>query len=125
MKDKRQKPLDKFSKENEGFFVNLYQQVRLIGRLLADRRVNFLLKLLPIGALVYLVVPTDLLPLIPVDDALVLYLGGTLFITLCPPDIVREHQDAIRNLDKKGNAQSEPDDVIDAEFQELKPEEDR
>lgn len=84
-----------------GFFAELSQRVRLVIRLMRDQRVSPLLKLMPLASFVYLFVP-DLAPG-PIDDAAVIWLGGYLFVELCPPDVVEEH---IRSL----NA------VIDAEF---------
>lgn len=107
-----------------GFFKGISNEIRLVGKLLADPRVHPLLKLLPIGALIYLVVPTDLMPLIPLDDAAVVTIGGYLFIELCPQDVVREIRQQILN---SGSAESMPQeedattvqgDVIDAEFHE-------
>ncbi len=115
---------------NVGFFKGLSNRVRLVARLMADSRINPLLKLLPIGSLIYLVVPTDLLPLIPVDDAAVLWLGSYLFVELCPDHVVQEHWNQII----KGSNVLDPDespappeadasqaDVIDAEFHEVDP----
>ena len=72
-----------------GLFSELSLQIKLIIRLLADSRVNPLLKLLPFGSVLYLLVP-DILPG-PVDDALLMWLGGYLFVELCPQDVVKEH----------------------------------
>jgi uncharacterized membrane protein YkvA (DUF1232 family) len=90
-------------------------RLKLIGRLMSDRRVNFFLKLLPLASLAYLFWPVDVVPAIalPVigvlDDAAILWIGSTLFVELCPPHVVREHIQSLRsNLD-------EVDDVIDAE----------
>jgi len=73
------------------------RNLRLIWRLLTDRRVNPLLKLLPIGSLVYLVAP-DFLPLNPMDDAVILWLGSYLFLELCPPELVAEHRRHIDSI---------------------------
>lgn len=77
-----------------GAFKDLLAKVKLIGRLMADRRVPFWTKLLPIGAVVYVISPVDFIMGIPgldaVDDVAVLWLGSTLFIQLCPPDVVAE-----------------------------------
>jgi len=81
------------TKRGPGFFQDLALRLRLVLRLMADRRVSPLLKLLPIASLVYLVVP-DLAPG-PIDDALVIWLGATVFVELCPPEIVREHMRAM------------------------------
>jgi hypothetical protein len=71
-------------------YKGLSLTARLVLRLFADSRVNFLLKLLPLGALVYLLMP-DPVPFI-VDDALIIGLGTYVFIELCPQDIVEEHK---------------------------------
>ena len=51
-----------------GFFKDISLRLKLILRLMGDSRVNTALKLMPIGSLVYLVLPTDLLPINPIDD---------------------------------------------------------
>ena len=55
---------------------------------------NPLLKVLPIGSLVYLVMP-DIAPG-PIDDAALIWLATYLFVELCPPDVVQEHLDALK-----------------------------
>jgi hypothetical protein len=90
--------------EGGGFFQDLSIRARLILRLLGDRRVNIFLKLLPIGSLVYLIMP-DLAPG-PIDDAAVIWLGAYLFVELCPPDVVQEHMRALTS-------------VIDGEWREV------
>lgn len=82
------------SQTDAGFIKNLARQVRLILRLIADKRVNPLYKVLPLGSLIYLIAP-DILPLNPLDDAAVLGVGVYLFMELCPPDVVEEHRQAI------------------------------
>jgi uncharacterized membrane protein YkvA (DUF1232 family) len=79
-----------------GIFNELALRMKLILRLMADRRVNPLLKLLPIGSLLYLVIP-DLLPG-PVDDAVILSMGFYLFPELCPPNVVKEHWEALTSV---------------------------
>ncbi len=73
------------------------RNLRLIWRLLTDKRVHPLLKLLPIGSLVYLLAP-DFLPLNPIDDAVILWLGSYLFLELCPPELVAEHRHHIDSV---------------------------
>jgi len=79
--------------QNRGFFQDLTLRIKLILRLLGDGRVNPLLKLLPIGSLVYLVVP-DIAPG-PIDDAAVIWLATYLFVELCPPAVVQEHLETL------------------------------
>ena len=81
-----------------GFFHELALRIKLIMRLMQDRRINPLLKLLPLGTLVYLISPLDFIPLNPLDDAGILGLGFYLFIELCPPDVVQEHLDDMRRV---------------------------
>jgi len=102
-----------------GIFSGISNQVKLIIRLMADRRVSPLIKLLPIGSLAYLLAP-DLAPG-PIDDALVIWLGTTLFVELCPPEVVKEHLDDIKRTipgewrDKKDDGE----EIIDTEFRDL------
>ncbi len=97
-------------------------RVKLIWRLIRDRRVSFWLKLIPIGGLAYLVSPLDLIPdiALPVigelDDAAILYITNALFIELCPPAIVREH---VKALTKEVSI-ADGDDVVDADAVEIK-----
>jgi uncharacterized membrane protein YkvA (DUF1232 family) len=114
---------------NVGFFQGLSNRVRLIARLMADNRVSPMLKLLPIGTLIYLVLPTDLMPFIPVDDAAVLWVGNYLFVELCPQDVVDEHWNKITQagnvLDPNQSGEAKNGaahgDVIDAEFRDIDP----
>lgn len=58
-------------------------------RLLFDPRVPGLLKLaLPVLALVYMVSPLDLLPLLPFDDIAIALLAARLFVALAPKESV-------------------------------------
>jgi len=95
---------DIINNQDSGFFQDLVLRLKLILRLISDRRVNFFLKLLPIAAVIYVVSPVDLIPgaVIPVigalDDAAVIWLGTTLFVTLCPDDVVQEHTNALQKV---------------------------
>ncbi|HPH97335.1 MAG TPA: hypothetical protein PKW33_17285 [Anaerolineaceae bacterium] len=109
----------------QGFFGGITQEAKLIVRLMGDKRVNLLLKAMPVATLAYLIIP-DILPG-PIDDAALIWLGSYLFVELCPPDVVDEHRQRLREewelkngvtpVDKKDN----PDeDVVDAEYREIK-----
>jgi uncharacterized membrane protein YkvA (DUF1232 family) len=93
-----------FKDQNSGFFQDLVLRIKLILRLIGDRRVSFLLKLLPIAAAIYVISPVDLIPgaVLPVigalDDAAVLWMGTTLFLTLCPDEVVDEHTNALNKV---------------------------
>lgn len=96
-----------------GMVRDLVKRLKLISRLMGDRRVNILLKLLPLASLAYLVWPIDAvaIPVIGVlDDAAILWIGSTLFVELCPPNVVKEHRTELdSNLDDEG------DEVVDVE----------
>jgi hypothetical protein len=96
-----------------GFFPELTFRVKLILRLVTDSRVSMFLKILPIGSIVYWFMP-DLLPG-PIDDAALMFLGGYLFVELCPPKIVEEHMNSLTTA--KGSPI--PEDVVDADYHEL------
>jgi hypothetical protein len=98
-----------------GFFQDIALKAKLILRLMGDRRVNPLLKILPIASLVYMVVPD--LAFGPLDDAAVIYLGSYLFVELCPPEVVREHQNALNPTPPAGS-DAEPPIVIDGEYRD-------
>ena len=100
-----------------GMVRDLVTRLKLIGRLMADRRVSIFVKLLPLASLAYLFSPVDLMPgvVLPVigalDDAAVLWIGSTLSVELCPPKVVEEHMNQLTdNTDDSSN-----DDVVDAE----------
>ena len=112
MADKNQKRL---MVPQGGMLRDFVLRLKLIGRLMGDRRVSFFLKLLPLASLAYLISPVDLAPgmVFPVigvlDDAAVLWIGTNLFVELCSPAVVKEHMNELQsNLDDAG-------DVIDAE----------
>jgi len=68
--------------------------IRLALRLLMDPRVPWYLKILPVAALIYFIVP-DLIPT-PIDDAVVLMLGVGLFLEFAPKDVVEEYRQALQ-----------------------------
>jgi len=119
MVNHQKQSLKKAKEDNENFFSGFYNQLRLIFRLIKDRRVNILLKVLPIAALVYLVVPLDFLPVNPIDDAVVLWLGGYLFIELCPAYIVEEHKLYLqKSISSDVKAEESPPDVVEGTYRD-------
>ena len=105
-----------------GVVRDLVMRVRLILRLLGDRRVSPWLKIIPIAGLLYLISPFDLIPdiALPVlgelDDAAVLWLTNYLFVELCPPNVVQEHVQALT----AAASRSLDDDVVDADAVEIR-----
>ena len=86
------------------FFEKVSFRVKLIFRLVLDRRINPLLKVIPIGAVIYLISPFDIPA--PVDDVAILWASAYFFIEMCPPEIVQEHIDRLES-------------VVDGEFREV------
>ena len=100
--------------KDAGLLVNFTRMIRLVMRLIGDSRVNFLLKILPLGALAYMIFPD---PIPYIDDALILGLGTYVFVELCPEDVVEEHRAKLW-----GESEDDSEDVLDASFKD-KPEE--
>jgi hypothetical protein len=101
-----------------GFFQDIGIRIKLIIRLMRDKRVSFFLKLLPLSTLVYLVVP-EFMPVI--DDALIMWLGTYLFVELCPDEIVDEHMQALQKKLAPATPTATPGEppVVDAEFRDV------
>ena len=98
-----------------GMTRDVINRLKLIFKLMGDSRVSPLVKLIPVGALVYLVSPVDLIMGIPglaaLDDAAILWMGSSLFVELCPPEVVQEHMQALgSNLDETSS-----DDIVDVD----------
>ena len=100
---------------------NLVMRGKLIMRLMNDPRIGGMIKLLPIGSLIYLISPLDFIPggmmtmIGAADDVAVVWFGFTLFVELCPPAIVDEHLAALT-----GRVVSTPDgDIVDGEVSEM------
>ena len=107
-----------------GFFQDLTDRFRLISRLMMDSRVNPFLKALPVGTLVYAIWPVDVPG--PFDDVFIIWLGTTLFVQLCPPDVVEEHVRALEAKDKgvqwkDFQSSAGGGDVVDGEYYETDP----
>jgi hypothetical protein len=108
-----------------GFFQDLADRFRLIGRLMMDSRVNPFLKVLPIGTLIYVFSPIDLLSVNPIDDAFIIWAGTTLFVEMCPPHVVEEHMKALQQVVSgqwrdfpRGASQEE---IVDGEYVDTTP----
>jgi uncharacterized membrane protein YkvA (DUF1232 family) len=103
-----------------GVVKDLVLRLKLIVRLMGDRRVNPFLKLIPVASLVYLVFPIDLISAIPgvsaLDDVALVSLGAYLFIEFCPPNVVAEH---MRQLTSNMDVVEGSDEIVDAETVDL------
>jgi len=82
------------------FFSGLVKQLKLVWLLFRDERVSLWTKsVLPLS-LLYIVSPIDFLPdfflgLGQLDDLGVILLGMTLFVKLCPPELVNHYLDQL------------------------------
>ncbi|MBA4420585.1 MAG: hypothetical protein C0391_05510 [Anaerolinea sp.] len=111
-------PVNNMVPSNPGFLQDLILRAKLIYRLMRDKRVSPLLKVLPIGAILYLIIPLDV-AIGPFDDAAVLGLASYLFVELCPDAVVQEHSRALRLSNKTmKDAKIDEELVIDGEFVE-------
>jgi len=82
------------------FLLHLPNLLRLYWRLFRDPRVAPWPKALLVGALVYVILPFDVIPdMLPVigevDDLVIVIVAARWFIQWCPPEVVREHVQAI------------------------------
>jgi len=119
--------LNKIVSSRPGFLNDILNRLKLVLRLMGDPRVNILLKGLPVFGLIYLISPLDL-AIGPIDDAVVIWLSLTLFVELCPPEIVQEHMAELNKVipgqwrdasSAEPNPQPEDEEIVDGEFHEL------
>lgn len=105
-----------------GMIHNIVVRTKLVLRLLGDPRISTWVKLLPIGSLIYVLSPIDIIMGVPgldaIDDAAVIGLGYYFFIEMCPPGVVEEHLRAIEGIEEKGTAAS--NDIVDGEATDIK-----
>jgi len=91
----------------------MVQQLQLIMKLLRDKRVHLLVKVLPFLSLIYLVYP-DMIPG-PFDDAVVITLFFKFFLMLIPADVMNdlkyEQELQVKNNNNEGN-------IVEGEFWE-------
>jgi uncharacterized membrane protein YkvA (DUF1232 family) len=103
-----------------GFFGQLIEQVRLSWALLLDSRVPWVIKLIPIGAVAYVISPIDLIPdfilgLGQLDDLGILFAALRVFNSIAPADIVAEHTNRLRGGDLHQISRDSEGTVIDVE----------
>jgi uncharacterized membrane protein YkvA (DUF1232 family) len=99
---------------SRGMTREFVDRLKLIMKLMGDSRVSPWVKLIPIGAIAYLISPIDIIMGIPgidaLDDAAVLWIGSNLFVELCPPEVVAEHRQNLGN-----NLEDSSGDIVDAD----------
>jgi len=102
----------------KGMVRDFVARLKLIMKLMGDKRVSPWVKLIPIGALAYLISPIDLIMGIPgidaLDDAAVLWIGSSLFVELCPPDVVQEYMKELGS-----NLEDSSGEIVDADATDL------
>ena len=97
----------------------LWRTFPLAWRLLQDRQVAPLLKAIPLLALLYVLVPVDLIPdVIPIggqlDDLAVVLIALRMFIRLVPPDIVARYDG-----EDGGDTVLDDDNVVDGTWRSV------
>lgn len=114
-----QRQIARSPEQQAGVLRTLVERGILTWKLLWDRRVGFLPKLIPLLALAYIVSPVDLMPALAMgplaplgalDDVGVMLLGLNLFVQAAPPDVVAEY---VRELSRSHTASGSDDDVIE------------
>lgn len=108
--------------KDDGFWKEIWRQARLVWHLLRSPEVPIYLKLVPLAAVIYALIPTDLVPdFLPVlgqlDDLTALLVGAKVFIELSPQDAVARHMQSMRNQAPPAGADdgvAVPDGDVDA-----------
>jgi hypothetical protein len=99
-------------------FRQIGLQAKLVLHLMGDKRVNFWLKLVPIFAVIYAILPD--LAIGPFDDGAILWLSSYLITTLSPQDVVEQYRQELWNTIPGEWHDSDESDVIDADFKDSK-----
>lgn len=102
-------------KNEPGFWREVWQQVRLVYRLLRDPAVPIYLKVLPFLSLVYFIFPFDLIwdiyPIVgQMDDLAIILALSKIFVTLSPQNVVAKHLAQIRSEDGTIVVEQPPDE---------------
>jgi len=89
--------------EAAGILAEIVKNIKLIWRLLNDRRISPWPKMIVPAALLYLLFPVDIIPDIApglgqLDDIAVILLGLKFFVEMCPSEIVRQHLDELASV---------------------------
>jgi len=112
-----------------GVLQDTLLRIKLIIKLMGDKRVNPWLKILPVAGILYLISPIDLIPdiVFPIigelDDLAILWLTNHFFIEFCPPEVVREHvRKLVSNndiIDEERSKAADGGDVVDGEATDI------
>ena len=93
----------------------------LAGRLLFDRRVSGIAKLIPLLMVIYILSPVDLIPdvFVPigiVDDLTALLIGLQLFILCAPADVVAEYRHRSDRTPRQETPKADAPRIIEGEY---------
>jgi len=107
-----------------GVLKEVTLRMKLIFKLIGDRRVNMLVKLIPLAGLIYWISPLDLISGIPglsaVDDVAILWFAQYMFIELCPPEVVSElTKGLVSNNTTVNEIHEQADEIVDAEVTDV------
>jgi len=86
--------------KNLSFLSGMFKQFRLVWLLLQDSRIPLWIKSIVPLSFLYLISPLDFIPdvilgLGQLDDLGVILLGMTLFVKLCPQNVVENYQNQL------------------------------
>jgi uncharacterized membrane protein YkvA (DUF1232 family) len=108
--------------------AEIIKNIKLIWRLLNDRRISSWVKMIIPATLLYLLFPFDIVPDIApglgqLDDIAVILLGLKIFVEMCPSEIVRQHLDELasmtspwRIVEEDETPQAEPSLYVEAPY---------
>ena len=111
--------------KDPGFWKEIWNQFRLVFYLLRDPDVPIYLKVLPVVALLYVLVPIDFAPdfypvLGQLDDLTALLVGAKVFIEMAPPHVVARHLSRLQPGEQTEVTEKDPLEdaiVIDADHE--------
>jgi uncharacterized membrane protein YkvA (DUF1232 family) len=107
---------------DQGFWREMWHQIKLAWYLFKSPEVPLYLKVLPALAIIYVLIPTDLIPdVFPVigqlDDLTALIVGAKVFIELAPQDVVNRRIRSMRPQapagGDEGSGNGQTDDLSD------------
>lgn len=93
------------------FLMSLFRQLQLVWKLFRDEKVSFWTKLIPPLTLLYVISPLDFIPdaflgLGQLDDLGIILVGMTLFLKLCPPNLVQYYHNLLEYGPGDDNSQA-------------------
>lgn len=109
---------------DEGFWREMWRQVRLAWYLVRSPEVPLYLKLLPALAVIYVLLPTDFIPdvfplLGQLDDVTALLVGAKVFIELAPQEVVAQYMRTAGRAAPAANNPGESDGQVQEEIEDL------